>query len=302
MSTGVVILNFNGAQDTIACIRSIEEHNSSAVKYFIVDNGSQRENEVQVIQAFLVSTFPGQEGKWTLIANPANEGYARGNNKGLQAAFADPDVEDILILNNDVCFADDILPALKSVRERLERPGILTPVLYNPNGRIETPCARTFPSNWQVMLPFLLFKKDIFHILTRSSDSQKLLLTHRELLQEEAFPIGMPSGACMFIDKRLFQDLGGFDGGTFLYYEENILCKRIQEKGLVNYCIPTVRALHVGGASTSKAANLFLQKCNLESADYYLRNFASMTVPQRLVWSTTRALWNLKFRIKQIKK
>ncbi len=302
MSTGIVILNYNGARDTIACIKSIEEHNSSPIKYFIVDNGSPRENEVQVIEEFLVSAFPSQKEKWTLIANPFNEGYARGNNKGLHAAFADRDIQDILILNNDVCFVDDLLPALKSARKLLDRPGILTPVLYNPNGRIETPCARTFPSNWQVMLPFLLFKKDIFNILTKSSDSQKLLLTRPELLKEEAFRIGMPSGACMFIDKQLFQDLGGFDEGTFLYYEENILCKRIHEKGLLNYCIPTVRALHVGGASTSKAANLFLQKCNLESADYYLRHCASMSVSQHLAWFCIRALWQLKFTFKQLKK
>jgi len=311
VSTGIVILNYNGSDETIRCIQSIESHNSADIKYFIIDNGSTEDRETAVIEAFLKSAFGDQcirteglfpadfnKAKALFIASSSNDGYARGNNKGLRAAFSDPDIDDILVLNNDVFFDSDIIPKLISQRAKLDRPGILTPVIYNTNGGIEYSCARRFPSNWEIMLPFVFFKKDLFHLLSKSSDSQKILITNPELLRESAFPIGMPSGACMFIRKSILQEIDGLDEGTFLYYEENILCKKLLNKGLTNYCIPSVNALHIGGASTSKTTNLFLQKCNLESADYYLKSFSNSRLPLRIIWWIVKQAWELKFWIK----
>ena len=39
MSTAVVILNYNNSEDTINCIKSVEENNTADVKYVVVDNG-----------------------------------------------------------------------------------------------------------------------------------------------------------------------------------------------------------------------------------------------------------------------
>lgn len=311
MSTGIVILNYNSFEETLQCIQSVEEKNSATIKYIVVDNGSTNKDAVSRIHDFLQERFgeqyqrivgnryPDHLTKVNFIVSPTNDGYAQGNNKGLILAFTDSEIEDILILNNDVIFESDILPTLLSVRETLSSPAFLTPLLRNPYGDIEFSCARTLPSNWAVILPFLLFKKDLFHILSWSSRRQKLLLTDPSLLNQPSFPIGMPSGAFMFVSKSLFEQLGGFDPGTFLYYEENILCRLLQDKGLVNYCVPTVHAIHVGGASTSRTNNLFLQKCNLESADYYLRRFSQLTIPQSIIWWITLRLWKLKFRIKE---
>ena len=289
MSIGIIILNYNSASETIRCIQCIEKYNSAPIKYIVVDNGSSNKDEVRRIESFLGS-LP-DDTRVTFVASDSNDGYARGNNKGLEIAFHDCEIEDILILNNDVFFDSDLIPELLSRRNQLQSPGILTPVLYNIGGGIEYCCARTFPSNWEVILPFLFFKKDFLHILRKSSDSQKILLKNPEVINETSFPIGMPSGACMLIGKSLFEDIGGFDNGTFLYYEENILCKKLQEKGFVNYCIPTVHAQHVGGASTSKSNNLFLQKCNVDSADYYLRHFGKMNLIQSIIWRTLQQLW-----------
>ena len=309
MTTGIIILNYNNSADTIQCIRSIEEHNTAPVKYLIVDNGSRQEN-VDSIRSFLEDSFGDQlnmleEGSTpqsltsvNFLASPSNDGYARGNNKGLAYAFADPDITDIVILNNDILFESDIIPVLMKEREKLDRPAILTPLLRNRNGSVEMPCARRFPTNWQTILPFLLFKHDICNILSKSDRKQRIFATNPELIEADAFPIGMPSGAFMLIDKQLFQSIDGFDDGTFLYYEENILCKQLQGLGYKNYCIPTVYARHIGGASTGKISNLFLQKCNLESASYYLENYAQLSFCQRLIWGLVRSLWILKFKLK----
>ena len=312
MAIGIIILNYNNCKYTVQCINSIEQHNSADIKYIVIDNGSTQEEDVKCIHSFLESTFPEQYLRVEDTDNPLvipracfitsrnNDGYAEGNNKGLRIAFNDIDIEDILILNNDIFFHEDILPTLLSYKLKLKNPGILTPLLYNLDGSIEYNCARAFPSNWEVMLPFVLFKKDFFHILSKLSNSQKILISNPKLLIESSFPIGMPSGACMFFNKNLLIKSNGFDNGTFLYYEENILCKKLSQSGLINYCIPSITAIHVGGVSTSKSNNLFLQKCNLQSADYYLKAYGGMSLFQRITWVITVVLWNLKFKIKNL--
>ena len=310
MCTGIIILNYNSSDYTIKCIQSIEQYNTAEIRYFIVDNGSTKKDETCRIEEFLQSEFPDQyikcagqvfpanKAKVVFILNPLNEGFAKGNNRGIRCAFCDPDIENILVVNNDILFTSDILPVLLSTRKQLRVPGILTPVLFNLNGPPEYSCARRIPSNWEIILPFLFFKKDFYHILSKSSNSQKLLKINPTLLHESFFPIGMPSGAFMFMEKRIWKELNGLDEGTFLYYEENILCKKLSEKGYINYCIPAVQALHIGGASTSKSNNLFLQKCNLHSADYYLCKYAGLTPLQHFVWWLVKSAWRLKFIFK----
>lgn len=43
---GIVILNYNNASATIACVESIIRYNTYPVKIIIVDNGSKREDVI----------------------------------------------------------------------------------------------------------------------------------------------------------------------------------------------------------------------------------------------------------------
>lgn len=66
----------------------------------------------------------------TFLISKTNDGYAKGNNKGLKLADLDDDIENILILNNDVLFVQDIIPELINGLKNLNKAGIVSPVLY----------------------------------------------------------------------------------------------------------------------------------------------------------------------------
>lgn len=307
MSIAILILNYNTATDTIGCIQSIEAHNTASVKYIVIDNGSSDKDGIQQLDDFFTQsrksylrlsdkdTPPASLPYFTFLVSSNNDGYAKGNNKGLQLAHNDTSIHNILIINSDVLFSEDILPHLVRFQDNRKDCGLVTPLVMSRRGTIDHCCARKAPTNWDVILTFLLFNRNKFHLLSKMDERHKILKGHPDYTTRPFFPVEMPSGACMLIDKQLFDTIGGFDPNTFLYYEENILYKKLKEAGKVNYCVPGVKCVHLGASSTVQLPSVFLKKCNLESADYYLRNYCHLSLAQSLTWVFVKRLWKLKY-------
>ncbi len=307
--TAILILTYNTSNDTIQCIRSIEACNSAPVKYIVVDNGSRDKAEAEKLDDFFSrsgrsyrrwsesDTPEGELPHFSLLASQSNDGYARGNNKGLRLAFADPAVSQILVLNSDILFTEDMIPTLLDFQKKTSDCGLLTPLVVSRKGTVDHCCARRIPTNREIIRLFGYFNRDYHHRLSQAEKRQKILLNNPELTQQPSFPVDVPSGACMLIEKDLFRQIGGFDPDTFLYYEENILYQKLRVLSRTNYCVPSVRCTHLGAGSTQNQNSRFLQRCNLESADHYLSKYGKMTIPQRLAWFLVKGLWLLKFRI-----
>lgn len=314
MSTGILILNFNNSAATVNCIDSIEQHNTASVKYIVVDNGSTKEGTVSTLDGYFKERFGGSYGtfapgqkpegplpKVSFLLNPTNAGYAVGNNIGLELACKDSEIDGILLLNNDILFVEDILPTLIEDAATVERCGLITPLLLNRTGKeIDDSCARKFAGNWNLMVPFLLHRRDWFGWITKANERRKLLTIRPELARENGpFPIDYPSGSCLYIPKETFREVGGFDPETFLYYEEIILYKKLKALGCQCYCDPRIRVIHLGGNSTRMSNKAFLQRCNLESADVYFRKYGDCSLAQKAVWELTKATWRLRLHLKE---
>lgn len=307
--TAILILTYNTSNDTIQCIRSIEDCNSAPVKFIVVDNGSPDRAEVEKLDAFFsrsghdyhqwsdADTPEGELPHYSFLASQNNDGYARGNNKGLRLTYADPTISQVLILNSDIIFTEDILPTLLDFQRNNADSGLITPLIVSRKGTVDHCCARRMPTNWEIIRVFGFFNRDYHHRLSQADKRQKILINSPELAQLPSFPVDVPSGACMLIQKDLFRQIGDFDPATFLYYEENILYQKLRTVSRTNYCVPTVRCTHLGAGSTQTQNSRFLQRCNLESADYYLTKYGHMTLSQRLAWTLVKGLWHLKFKI-----
>ena len=312
--TAILILTYNTSADTINCIRSIEACNTAPIKFIVIDNGSTDKKEVDLLDSFFSesgrpylrledsSTPTGELSYYTFLASSKNDGYARGNNKGLNLAYGDPSIHNILVLNSDILFTEDILPTLIDFQQKQAACGFVTPLVVSRKGDVDHCCARKAITNWEIIRIFVLFDRDILHSLSRIFRRQRILLNNPEYRNLPSFPVDMPSGACMLIDKHLFQHIGSFDPGTFLYYEENILYKKLHSISRSSHCVPSVRCTHLGAGSTQSIHSQFLQRCNLESADHYLTNYGDMSLLQHLVWNSAKAAWRLKFRIAKFRK
>lgn len=309
--TGIIILNYNNASDTINCIKSIEAYNTTPVKYIVVDNGSTKKEGIELLDHFFSTSFQGRYlsitdesptrvlPTLTFLASPTNDGYAKGNNKGLALAYDDHEIDHILIINNDILFTEDIIPVLYDKVNELDHPGMVSPLLRKRDGkRTDHNCARLCPTSWEIILPLFWHNRRRKKI-NQFQERGLILMNHPEYAKLPFFPIELPSGSCMYARKKVFQDIGGFDNDTFLYFEENILFAKLSKFNYRNYCIPDVHATHLGAGSTSKTSSIFLQQCMVDSADYYLRTYGDLTIAQRFVWWITRKGWRLTFFMKE---
>ena len=76
MRIGIIILNWNGLEDTKECLKSLRQITYSDYFIIVIDNGSDNNEAKQISIEF--SQFA------EVISLPKNLGYAKGNNLGIQ--------------------------------------------------------------------------------------------------------------------------------------------------------------------------------------------------------------------------
>ena len=92
----VVILNWNGLADTLACIRSVNELIYKNIELIIVDNGSERPITADDIDSPI---------KTIIVKNDVNKGFAGGEVSALPYCSGD----FIFLLNNDAIIDKDAI-------------------------------------------------------------------------------------------------------------------------------------------------------------------------------------------------
>lgn len=314
---GIVILNYNSAEDAINCVRSVEQYNTAKVKYIVVDNASTKQGSVETMDEAFSSMFGLDYQKRqesvsyekqelphiTLLTSAHNDGYARGNNKGIKLADTDDTLSHILILNSDVLFVDDIIPSLIDYLNKLPNAAIMSPMLYKKEMKgYDYTCARRIHTNNYIICSYLLMKSSIFGILKRMDLKRLMLKSDPSISEKEYIEIELPSGSCMLFSKGLTRKIKLFDPNTFLYYEENIIYKQEEKLNLKNYLVPRLKCIHLGATSTRKSSKTFVLNEGLKSADYYLNTYCDMTIFQRILFLIAKNIYKIKlFFIKKLK-
>ena len=157
----VVILNWNGYEDTIECLESLRQITYSNYSTIIVDNASSDtslekirkycKGEIEVKSAFFKHSLinkPVKIVEYTkeqckkiefnsaevvLIKNDKNYGFAEGNNIGIRYGLNNLNPDYFLLLNNDTVVDSDFLRELIKVSESGREKGFASPKTYYYN-------------------------------------------------------------------------------------------------------------------------------------------------------------------------
>jgi GT2 family glycosyltransferase len=104
----LIILSWNGRDDTLACVESCLKVTYPSSKILVVDNGS-RDGTAEAVR----ERFPQVE----VLALGQNLGYTGGNNAGIRHALA-RGADHVLLLNNDTVVDPGFVdPLVEAVRE-----------------------------------------------------------------------------------------------------------------------------------------------------------------------------------------
>lgn len=312
---GIIILNYNNPEVTINCFESIIKYNTAPCKYIFVDNAS-KDKSVEILDGYFRQHFDDRYQKYkegdsenslpyiSLVEAHDNIGYACGNNIGLKFAEKDKQIEYILILNNDVLFVDDIIPSMMLFVNNTDDAALVSPLLLKKDGKtIDYSCARRNVTVLSIIQTYIcnLFSPFLNGVEKRIRAKYRIIEHNLSLLEQESVEIELPSGSCMFIEKELFKSIGYFDPRTFLYYEENILHKKIYSIGRKNYLLTKLNCIHLGASTTKQTTfSLFQLKQLCHSAYIYANYYAEMNILEKKILKIllNLLLWRKKFGYK----
>lgn len=227
-SVGIVIVNWNLAHETLACLESVFQMDYRAFQAVVVDNGSTDGSPARIGAAY---------PQVTQIVNGVNRGFAAGANLGLDWALAQGSAY-VLVLNNDTTVAPDLLARLVAAAESDPQTcgepgrtiGILSPrILY-----FDEP-ERTWhlAARWHRWLPMPV------HVWEGSG---------------QVIEADFVSGCAMMLRRSLLEQVGGFDASYFMYGEDIDLCARAKEAGYRVVAVPGARMWHKVSVSAAKAS------------------------------------------------
>ena len=121
MEIGIVILNWNAAEDTISCVQSLRGWSEIKANIFVVDNDSADDSVTQIKAA-----CPEVE----LICSSENLGFAGGSNLGMHAILEQKEMP-ILLLNNDAAIEEESVVQLFEILHQEPKIGGVVPILYD---------------------------------------------------------------------------------------------------------------------------------------------------------------------------
>ena len=224
MKIGIVIINWNGLNLLKKYLRPIIE-NSLNSKVYVIDNNSSDESLL-----YLSENFKEVE----IISLDKNYGFAEGYNLGLKKVKE----EYVCIINNDILVTKDWLSPIREKFKKYPSSIIQPNILDINNSEFFEYAGASGGFIDKYGYPFC--RGRIFNTIEKNDG------------QYSDSKIFWASGACFFISKKIFYEIGGFDKRFFAHMEEIDLCWRAFNLGFSCYPITSSKVFHVGAATIKK--------------------------------------------------
>ncbi len=209
-----VVLNWNGYEDTAACVESLEQATYPNLQIVIVDNGSTDGSAAKISK---------YQDRHRILPLPANGGYAKGNNAGIRYSLGHG-ADFILLLNNDVVVDRGFLEPLVMAARKDAHTGIVTGKAYLDDTRSRRYTTGGYFRRWRCNIaPLPDHEADRQHTVTALS------------------------GCFLLIRREVFETVGLLNEEFFLYFEDLEFTRRAGRRYSMRY-IPESVIRHRSGA------------------------------------------------------
>lgn len=207
----------------------------------VVDNGSSPADHA------MLEALPA---RW--LSPEENLGYAGGINLGMRETTA----EVVVVMNPDVLVLPGCLAALIEVLQ--DGAAVAGPrFFWDGEKQFLLPPIEPVGRRWELLN--VLAERSEF--LTRRARTVWRRHAHRHWLAQRTLPSYSLSGALLALRRDAWQQVGTFDDGYRLYFEETDWLERVRRAGLPAMYVPAAEAVHLYAQSTvreGRSAEWFL--------------------------------------------
>lgn len=225
LDVAIVLVNYNGYRDTIACIESLQNIETKMhYEVIVVDNGSTNRDEeaISYIKEHAVYLDTG-----------FNSGFSGGNNVGINYAL-EHGAEFVLLLNNDTVVTANFLDKLMEGVEQYSKLGALIGKIYY----FDEPNVLWYAGGSVDYLKGKVSQHGMGKDDVGQYDASK--------------EVGFVTGCMMLIPASVIRKIGVLDERFFLYAEDLEYSLRISKYGYKMYYNPNSVIYHKVGASSGR--------------------------------------------------
>ena len=274
MQLSCVILNYNDVETTEKLVKQLADYDVLH-QIIVVDNAST-DDSLERLRKLESDANASQSGKVRVISADHNGGYGSGNNLGVRYAAEQGGATHVLIANPDVVFSEQSLKAMLAVFDRRPEVGIVTT-------RIRDARFPNLKNGW----PLRSFTRELFsmgpvsrRLLGKTFDYPDSCFAGRS-----AVYVGAVHGSMLMVDTEKFLEAGGYDEGIFLYEEEQVLGRRMQNAGYRSVLLLNQHYDHEHSTSISKSFSDAMKRQRLreESTLYYMKHYLHISPLQEQI-------------------
>jgi GT2 family glycosyltransferase len=252
-SVACILVNWNNAADTAACLTSLAHQDAQNLRVLVVDNGSTDGSLEQLRSA----------GPWvTYIDAGANLGFPRGCNLGTRHPLA-ASADFVWLLNNDTIVPPDTLTKLLATAADHPRAGVIGAVLHFMHD----------PASVQAWGGGEISRWTAYnrHYTAPTPLHGNSYITFASAL----------------IRRECFDQLQGLSEEVFMYFEDSDFCLRAQRAGWSLAVAAETAILHREGG-TSKTRNVLLERISTFSGLVFLRRHAPVPLVASFLFLASR--------------
>ena len=251
---GIITINYNTEdllEKLIGCL--IRQSHKNWV-LIIVNNSPDNIAINEVIKSF-------DDSRIKLTGINKNLGYSRGNNLGFEYLMENKVIskDDIaLFTNEDIVIKDEdfLIKSVDAINDL--KCGFLGPKIINNDGSLMLPHIRKAG-----------FLKCLFH-MGNNGRVDKIFRINRSLKKlKSPIKVFLINGACFFCRASDFKKAGMFNINTFIYYEEELIYRKVYNAGIVVFYDPRISVYHEHSASVKKSFSIINKKKFVYDGELY---------------------------------
>ena len=247
--TAIVIVNYNDYDNTNNLVNELKSF-KNIDEIVVVDSGSTDDSLKDL-----------KKNKDITVIESANLGYSHALNAGSKYLVNKYNDVNIILSNSDISIKDE--KVIEELNKMIDDTTKVCMPAINENGTIKY--------GWRNRHKYIDLLNNVPFINRLYRDK---LINYKKDYYKDIVNVDCIYGCFFMVDGITLKDIGYFDENVFLYFEEDILAKKLKKKKLLSKCNCNIFVYHMHNATIgNNVSNLNKYKIHAKSKFYYEKEY-----------------------------